>query len=216
MGEKTKKMTMLAIMAAAAYAVMVVGRIPMVLFLKYDPKDIILIITGFLFGPFSAFLVILVVCLIEMFTVTDTWIIGFIMDLLSSCSFVCIAAYIYKRNRTMKGAVIGLAAGCLIMTSIMLLWNYLMVPLYTSSTREAVKGMLLPIFLPFNLLKGGINLSVALIIYKPVAAALRKAQLIPPSKQDAGRKGSSIAVTAVSGFILVTCILIVLAMNEVI
>jgi len=49
---RTKNMTTMAMLAALAFLVMLVGRIPMVAaapFLKYDPKDVIIIIGGFIF-----------------------------------------------------------------------------------------------------------------------------------------------------------------------
>ncbi|MDD3841014.1 MAG: ECF transporter S component, partial [Clostridia bacterium] len=108
MDNKTKKLTNLAMLSAIAYIVMVVGRIPIVLFLKYDPKDVIIAIGGFMYGPLSAFVISAVVSFVEMFTVSDTGVIGLIMNIISSCSFACTAAYIYKRKRTLKGAIIGL------------------------------------------------------------------------------------------------------------
>jgi riboflavin transporter FmnP len=58
----------------------------------------------------------------------------------------------------------------------MLLWNWLIVPLYMKmgemsvlEIREHVKtNMLIPFFLPFNLIKGGVNAALAVAIYKPV------------------------------------------------
>lgn len=169
---------MIAMLCSITYVVMVVGRIPVVLFLKYDPKDVIIIIGGFLFGPLTSFTISVIVSLIEMFTVSETGIIGCIMNILSSCSFACIAALIYKKNHTRRGAVTGLLVGCLTMTVIMLAWNYVMAPIYMGYPREAVAELLLPAFLPFNLLKGGLNMAITLLIYKPVAKALRKAGLI--------------------------------------
>ena len=90
----TKKLTTLAMLAALAYLIMVVGRIPMVLFLSYDPKDVIIAIGGFLFGPLEAFAISFVVSLIEMFTVSDTGIIGAVINFVSTSSFACTAAII--------------------------------------------------------------------------------------------------------------------------
>lgn len=56
MKEKTRKLTTVGMLCALAYAAAAVGRVPLVLFLKYDPKDVVLVITGFLFGPLSSFL----------------------------------------------------------------------------------------------------------------------------------------------------------------
>ena len=120
---KTKKLTMIGMLCAIAYAVMVVGRVPIVLFLKYDPKDVIITIGGFIFGPFTSFTISFIVSLIEMFTVSDTGFIGCVMNILSSCSFACLAAYIYKKKHTLSGAVIGLFCGLAFMTVVMLLWN---------------------------------------------------------------------------------------------
>ena len=140
---------------AIAYAVMVIGRFPVVLFLKYDPKDVIITIGGFIFGPMASLIISVIVAFLEMITVSETGPIGCIMNILSSCCFACTAAFIYKKKHTLKGAVTGLIAGCLLTTGIILLWNYLIAPLYMGYPREAVVKLLLQAFLPFNLLKGG-------------------------------------------------------------
>lgn len=59
----------------------------------------------------------------------------------------------------------GAFAGCVLMVASMLLWNYCITPLYMQTTREAVKNMLVPVFLPFNMIKGGINSVLLIIIY---------------------------------------------------
>lgn len=40
------------------------------------------------------------------------------------------AAFIYKRKHTLKGAITGLIVGCLSATAVMLLWNFLITPIY--------------------------------------------------------------------------------------
>ena len=72
MYSKTKKLTTISMLAAISYVVMVFGRIPMVLFLKYDPKDVIITIGGFIYGPMTSAIISLCVSFIEMFTVSDT------------------------------------------------------------------------------------------------------------------------------------------------
>ena len=58
----------------------------------------ILTIGGFLLGPLASAAMSVVVSFVEMFTVSDTGIIGFVMNVLSSCSFACTAAVIYKKS----------------------------------------------------------------------------------------------------------------------
>ncbi len=209
MNSKAKKVTTVAMLCAIAYAVMFVCRIPITLFLKYEPKDVIITMGGFMFGPLTSLLVSVVVSAVEMFTTSETGWIGLIMNILSSCSFSCIAALIYKRRHTVSGAVIGLISGCLLMTAVMLLWNYLVTPLYMGCSREDVAELLIPAFLPFNLLKGGMNTAITLFLYKPVVTALRKAHLIERSS-DTEKSGLKIGLLIVAAALLITCILLAL------
>lgn len=217
-GDRVKKLVQMGMFCAVAYLLMVVGRIPVVMFLKYDPKDVAITVAGFIFGPLSAALISVVVSLVEMFTVSDTGVIGLVMNVLSTCAYVCTAAFIYKRLHTVKGAVIGLVTGGVLMTVVMLLWNYLVTPLYMGYPREAVAAMLLPVFLPFNLLKAGLNGAVTMLVYKPVVTALRKAGLLAPSVTQDGNPAAvrgefKWGVCLMSVFALATCILLVLVMQ---
>ncbi|MEG0780469.1 MAG: ECF transporter S component [Oscillospiraceae bacterium] len=181
---RTKTLASLAMLTGIAYVVMVLSKmLPQVSgFLQFDFKDTVICIGGFLFGPLAAAMVSTVVAVIEMFTVSDTGPIGLIMNILATCGFCCTASFIYKRNHTMRGAVLGLTMGTLCLTAVMLLWNYLITPMYMLIPREAVAAMLVPVFLPFNLVKGGINMAAILLLYKPVVTALRKARLVPQSQ----------------------------------
>lgn len=212
----TKQLTMLAMLTAIAYVLVCVVRIPVVLFLKYEPKDVVITIGGFLMGPTAALATSAVVSLLEMFTISDTGIIGCIMNFLATTAFACTAALIYHRKRTLTGAVLGLVVGSLGMTVIMLLWNYLITPLYMVGTSRAdIAGMLVPVFLPFNLLKAGLNSAITLLIYKPVVQGLRRAGLATPSKAT-GQSRVSTGVLVFAGILLITCVLLVLVMQGVI
>ena len=154
-------------------------------FLQLDLKDTIICIGGFLFWPLSAAVISIVVAVVEMFTYSDTGIIGCIMNMLATCAFTCTASFVYAKVRTKKGAILGLALGVIVLTAVMLLWNYLITPLYmVGTTRSMVAAMLPTVFLPFNLVKGGLNMAVILLIYKPVVTALRKARLAPESRSQ--------------------------------
>ena len=214
---KIKKLTMIAMMCAFAYVIMLVARIPVVLFLKYEPKDVIITIGGFIFGPFTSFLISIVVSFIEMITVSETGIIGFIMNVLSTCCFACTAAYFYKKKHTISGAVLGLVIGIFITTGVMLLWNYFIAPFYMGYPREAIAELLLPAFLPFNLLKGGLNTALTLLLYKPIVGALRKSNMIAFSSAPTQtlNKGKRIGVTLIAILLLITCILFVLILRGV-
>lgn len=213
----TKELTTLAMITAIAYVLVCTVRIPVVLFLKYEPKDVIITIGGFLMGPMAAVISATVVALIEMVTISETGIIGCIMNFLSTCTFACTAALVYKRNHTIKGAITGLVAGSVFMVVVMLLWNYLITPLYMGVSREDVAGLLIPAFLPFNLLKAGLNSSIILLLYKPLVTGLRKAGLLTPSPAAGSAPAAKKpGVFLFAGLLLVTCILLVLVMQGVI
>ena len=100
-------------------------------------------------------------------------------------------------------------------TIIMLLWNYFITPYYMHVPREAVAEMLLPVFLPFNLIKAGINSAIAVLTYKPVVGVLRKARIVAPTQSNTKSK-SKIGVSIVALFILATLIFCFLIMGDVI
>ena len=180
---RVKKLVTLAMLTAVTYVVMLLCKsIPDVAgFLQLEVKETIVCIGGFIYGPVSAAIIALVVAVIEMFTVSGTGPIGCIMNVLATAVFACTASFIYKKNHSRNGAIIGLGGATLALTVVMILWNYLITPLYMGVPREAVAEMLLPIFLPFNLVKGALNMAATLIIYKPVVTALRKTGLVAPS-----------------------------------
>ena len=126
-----------------------------------------------------------VVAFLEMVTVSETGIIGLLMNFLAAASFAGVVSLIYKKVRTSRGALAGLFCGSLTLTAVMLLWNYLITPAYTGMPRAAVAAMLVPVFLPFNLIKAGLNSAIILLIYKPLMTTLRRARLL----QDGGESG---------------------------
>ena len=204
-----KEMVLIAMLAAIAYVIMTLIRIPVVLFLKYEPKDVIITIGGFLLGPMAAFITSFVVSLVEMVTVSDTGPIGALMNLLSTCSFACTASLIYKKRHTLSGAIGGLLVGAVVMVGAMILWNWLITPLYMGVERSVVEGMLLTAFLPFNLLKAGLNTALVLVLYKPLVTALRKANLAP-SQVRSGEKSNKTGVAILGFVLLATCVLLLL------
>lgn len=218
----TRTLVCTAMLCAIAYAVLYLSKTifaPMAVagFLKFDMKDVIIAIGGFLFGPLNALCISVVVSLIEMVTVSSTGPWGLLMNILSTCAFICPAAYFYKKRHTFSSAVIGLVIGGVFMTASMMLWNYLVTPIYQGMPRAAVAKMLVPVFLPFNLTKGLMNGALTMFLYKPVVDALRKAHLVPESTgKDNGSKGRTIAISVVALFLAATAVFLGLVLAKVI
>ena len=214
----TRTLVSLAMLSTVAYLVMYFFRIPMVAFLKYDPKDVIIAIVGLLYGPMPVVLVSVVVSLLEMVTVSTTGIIGFFMNVLATVAFVCPAAFLYKRRPKFSSAVAGLGIGIVAMTAVMLLWNYLITPFYLHVPREEVVAMLVPVFLPFNLLKAGINAALVVLLYKPLVVVLRRTGLVStrPSTPLEPQKRVNMGIMLVALLLLASCIMVVLVMQGII
>ena len=213
---KTRKLVVMAMFTALAYAAVAFIRIPVVLWLSYEPKDVLLTIGSFLLGPVEGIVMATIVALLELITISNTGVFGLIMNVFSSCLFVCTASLIYHRNRSLFGALIGLICGALLTTGGMMLWNYLITPLYMeNATREQVAGLLVPFFLPFNLLKTGLNATLTMLLYKSVSTALRAAKLLPPAeKQTTGK--NFLSVTFLSLLVLAALILAMLVWKGII
>jgi len=241
---RTRKLVILAMLSALAYGIMVYGRIPVLTvppFLKYDPKDVIFALGGFIFGPLPVLAMSVVVSFVEMITVSSDialggllgGLIGFTMNVLSTCAFACTASYIYMKLRSLKGAIIGLISGWILASVVMVLWNYIMTPIYLAllnhglsdmevftqsinDMRPVVAKMLIPVFLPFNLLKGGLNAAITMLVYKPVRAGLSKSRLLPVVEEAGSPHRVHVGVMVVSFFVLLTGILLILVYQGII
>ena len=207
----------LGMLTAVAYVIMLLSKmLPSVNgFLDFDFKDVVICIGGFIYGPLAAAFISIVVALVEMFTVSHTGPIGLIMNILATCSFCCTACFVYKKIHTKLGAVIGLACGVVCLVTVMLMWNYLITPLYQEVPRNVVAAMLVPIFLPFNLAKGGMNMAATLLLYKPVVTALRKANLVTPSQTGRTKRFSG-GFILFSVALLITFVLLALVLLKII
>lgn len=189
MKNTTRKIATIGMLCALAYVAMAlihIKLIPAAPFLTYDPKDVIIAIGGFVFGPVSAILISVIVAFLEMITVSESGIIGLVMQVVATAAFVIPATVMYKKKRTKKSALTGLAAGTGCMVVIMVLWNYILTPIYMGAARSDVAAMLVPIIIPFNLLKGILNSLLILLIYKPIVTGLRKTGLVQ-ERQDTNK-----------------------------
>jgi len=206
-----KKLVLLSMLSALAYVVVLVfPKIEVAGFLRYEPKDVIIVTGGFLLGPAAAVISSVLVALLEMFTISDTGPIGCLMNALSTCSFALTASVIYKKKHTLTGAGLGLAAGSVAMVIVMLLWNWIVTPLYMKVPRPEVERMLLPVFLPFNAVKAGLNSGLTLALYKPLTTALGKARLLPTPSAKKGTLNIWVYIAAAALLISSTALLIYL------
>lgn len=97
----------------------------------------------------------------------------------------------------------------------MMFWNYLIASVYMGYPREAIVELLLPAFLPFNLVKEGLNAAITMLLYKPVVTVLRRSDLIK-CNHDSGKVQINIEVFLAALLIIITCVLLILSFKNVI
>lgn len=210
-----KKLVVLALLSAIGYVSMLIIKIPVIGFLKYEPKDIFITFAGFLYGPLAAFACSVVTAVLEL-PISSTGPIGMVMNIISSSAFACTAALIYQKRRECRdiyAAAIGLVCSAAAMSVLMLLWNYLISPLYMGISRAEIAPKLTAMFLPFNLLKAGINATLTLLLYRPFLRVLHLCGY-PVNYHFSDKKTSVIAVAAVAALALAVCIGVVMFLNR--
>ena len=178
----------IAVFSALAFVIAFVCNIipPIAGFLSLDVKDAVIAIAAFIYGPLAGVVIAFIAAFIELVTFSTTAWYGFIMNFASSAVFSLTAGLIYKKKRSLNGALIAFFAAVIATTGVMLLLNVFVTPLYLTYfvglPREVADGQvmeLLPkVLLPFNFAKSLLNASVSIMLYKPVLAALSKAKIV--------------------------------------
>lgn len=189
----TKRICGIAAFAAMAYVVTLVIHIPIpVLTFNFtlDFKDALICIGAFLYGPLAGVIISFIAAFIEFVSISGTGVQGLIMNFASSAVFSFVASFIYTRRKNLNMAIIGLYAGVASMTAVMLALNLVVTPLYTGFPVSAVLAIIPTVLLPFNLAKGLVNGAIALMLYKPVVIAMRRAKLVAGYSPKSGSEGS--------------------------
>ena len=191
----TKRLVFVGVLGAVSFVLMMINfSVPFApAFLKFDIAELPALFAGFFMGPVAGFVVIIVKILLKLVIQgTDTAFVGEFSNLAGSAVFVLIAAFIYKKNRTKKGAVIGMLASSIAVSVLFIFINaYVMFPLYSElygmpmeaiigmgsainpAIRDMTTMMLFSVF-PFNLFKHIVTSLLTFLVYKRVGAALRR------------------------------------------
>ena len=181
------------VFVALAYVVSVLTGFIKVQFLTFDAKDCIIAVGALSLGPVAGAITAALVALLEFLLSSSTGVYGLIMNFISSATFSVVASLIYRFRRSFAAAVLGLTLAVLSTAGVMMLANYLITPYYMGAPRAAVVGMMLPLLLPFNLIKAALNASLTLLLYKHITYALSRVGLI--EKKKTSRNAAELAKT---------------------
>ena len=123
---------------------------------------------GFAFGPSAAVIVSVLGFVPHLFT--NPW--GTLMAVLVALALSVPASLIYRRNKTRKGALLGIVVGAIIALAAAIVGNIIVTPFYAHMTTAQVVALIIPALLPFNALKFTIHGVVTFLVYKPISNLL--------------------------------------------
>ena len=191
-----KTLAKIAIMAAIAVVIMLVSfPLPSIApsFYKLDFSEVAVLIGSFALSPVAGIAIEALKILLNLvFNGTNTAFIGEFANFLMGCALVVPAGFIYQKNRTRKGAVIGIVVGIISMVIAGDLLNYfLLIPAYVSIAHfplEAIiaagtkifpfinstLSLVLVCVTLFNLVKGILVGTITALVYKRVSPLLKK------------------------------------------
>lgn len=191
----TLNMVRIAMLTAVSLVLMQFD-IPLIGFYKLDFSNVPVLLGAFAMGPASGLIVLLLKNLIDGLLLSQSLGIGQLADFVVVAGLILPAALIYQKNRTLKGAVLGMIVGSVVMAIDGALMNlFVLIPAYCGefplipgfTTREAVVGMfssvipaadsvnkvIVMVTLPFNLIKAAVVSILTGLLYKHVSPILK-------------------------------------------
>lgn len=210
----SKNIVRLAIFTALSVVLYMFVKFPLPIFpafLEFQFSDLPALLAGFMMGPVSGTIVLVIRTLIKL-PFTGTACVGEAADLIMGLAFVLPAAFIYRRRRTLKGAVVALSVGTAsTVVAAMIVNRFVLVPFYSLAFGfEAVIGMVKAIFpqittetfyiyyifgavLPFNLMRAVICALLTFLLYKRLKNLFDR--IFPENRAIKNRDGKIITKT---------------------
>ena len=181
-------LTRIAVLTALSSILFMIS-IPIVAFYSLDLSNLPVLLGAFSMGPVAGLIILGLKSLIGCLT-SSTMYVGELADFIMGAAILLPAALIYQRNKSRKGALIGMITGTVALILAGCLTNaYLLIPFYMKAfgmPMEAIIGMcaqalpfvdtelkvILFVTAPFNLLKGVVLCVLTYMIYKPLSPLL--------------------------------------------
>ena len=162
-------------------------------FYKLDLSELAVMVGAMSMGPAAGAMIELIKILLNfVLNGTITGGVGEFANFLIGCSFVVPAAWIYRRQRNIKGMLLGMAAGIVCMVLLGSVINYfILLPVYATVFGQPLeffiqmgnalnpaivdlKTFILFAVAPFNLLKGIIISALTFLLYRKLGRQLEQ------------------------------------------
>ena len=192
---KLRRITVAGLFGAIAFVLMFFSfGIPVLSpFAEFDLSALPELIGGYVLGPIGAVYITVIKLLLKLlFQGTSSMFTGEVQNLILSISYVLPAILYYRKNKTKKGAIIGLAIGSVISVVMAVITNlYLIVPAYIALYGMNWDGIIeictaanpmitnIPTFvafsvIPFNVISRLVSSVIAILVYKKISVPLKK------------------------------------------
>ena len=193
---RTHKLTVTAMLSTVAFLLMFIEfPVPALIpaFVKLDISDLPELLAAFSLGPLYGVLVtFLKNLLFVILHGTSSAYVGELFNFIMGAVFSFSAGFLYQRNKSRTGALLGAVVGALLMAALSVPLNYFVVyPAYVVCYKlplDAIVGMyqairpstdgllecLLVFNMPFTFFKGVLDVALCFLIYKPLSPLLHR------------------------------------------
>lgn len=154
--------------------------IPGLSFLEYDPADILIFVSSYVFGMPVGLAITVVVSIVQGITVSaSSGVIGIAMHIFSTGGFVLASGFVYFLTRKLRqterhktlfmilSLAASTAAGIVAVVALMTAWNIFLTPIFMGVPRDLLIREYLGLIVLFNLIKISINGVAAAIFSVP-------------------------------------------------
>ena len=151
-------------------------------YLRYDPSEVPALVASFALGPLYGMAVVVLKNLLHGLThFQPTELVGLPVNTIAGCTLAGVAGAVYRTRKRKSVAVISLILGVVAMTLVMIPCNLVLLPLFqrlffpnaSPAQPDQVLQLLLTVFIPFNLIKGGLTSVLTFLVYKRVSPTLK-------------------------------------------
>ena len=170
--------TQMAMLCALSLVLVILVRFPIfpaAPFLVYDMADVPVLIGTILLGPIPGFALLVIVSVFQWLFLNPegTWV-GCVMHILASGMLVLPIGLITKKWKSTKPMLASFVVGFLLMITATIPLNLFFTVRFYGTPFEVVKSMMLPVIVPFNAIKGGLNLILTFLVIFPIRKFLHK------------------------------------------
>lgn len=177
----TNRFIKLSLLSAIAVILMYIDFpvIPIFPWLKIDLSDVPALMGAFAFGQLAGVIIELMKNLLILIVKgTGTGFVGELANFLVGVALVWPAALVYKKNKTKKTAILGMALGVLCIEVVGILANvYLLLPAYGMAMSKAELMQYVTVgLIPFNGIKSILVCGITYALYKKVSVSIFKVE----------------------------------------